>query len=300
MASENFVPGQNNIPSADDPFDINDLASLDGDYSIEFIEQLQNQLTQNALGGEAPKNDAELFEEVAPINEEFSKVATEVSEQNNESNSTEITGDEVDAKTTEVPPEKDIKSVKLGLEDNFDDNFIKKYKAKLNKQQNMQVSSNDGTKKKSKFAAFETKDDIESLTGGNIVEKPVVKEHVAYNDSLDLLDENVKYSKYVVYIDPENTEFIESLTVKERKNLINKILREQDDVMLTKRRFNTVQAVIKHTIVAIITVAIAIPIIYATINASLEASIDNYRRSKSMFNTLYKEKGKIKSHSVQH
>ena len=50
-------------------------------------------------------------------------------------------------------------------------------------------------------------------------------------------------------------------------------------------------------IVAIITIAIAIPIVYCTVNASLEASIDNYRRSKSMFHTLYKERGKIRAQS---
>ena len=110
---------------------------------------------------------------------------------------------------------------------------------------------------------------------------------------MPFIDENIKYSKYVIYVDPENTEFIESLTVKERKNLINRILREQDDIAITKKRLNLMQTVIKHSIVVILTLAISIPIIYHVINASLEASIDNYRRSQTMFKTLYKEKGKI-------
>ena len=93
----------------------------------------------------------------------------------------------------------------------------------------------------------------------------------------------------------KNVDFINSLTVKERKNLINKILREQDDIAITKRRFQKGQTIIKHAIVAILTFAISIPVIYYTINASLEASINNYRRSQSMFQTLYKQGGKIKS-----
>ena len=116
-----------------------------------------------------------------------------------------------------------------------------------------------------------------------------------YNDSLDFLDGNVKYSKYVIYIDPQNVDFINSLTVKERKNLINKILREQDDIAITKQRFRIVQTVIRHAIVAILTIAVSIPIIYFTINTSLEASINNYRRSQTIFQTLYKEKGKIQA-----
>ena len=110
---------------------------------------------------------------------------------------------------------------------------------------------------------------------------------------MDFLDGNVKYSKYVIYIDPKNVDFIESLTVKERKNLINNILRQQDDIKLTKQRFKVVQTVIKHVIVAILTITISIPIIYLTINASLEATINNHRRSQTNWQMLYKEHGKI-------
>ena len=54
------------------------------------------------------------------------------------------------------------------------------------------------------------------------------------------------------------------------------------------------QEVIKHIIIAIMTISIAIPVVYWTINTSLEASINNYRRSQTVFQTLYREKGKIK------
>ena len=56
------------------------------------------------------------------------------------------------------------------------------------------------------------------------------------------------------------------------------------------------QTYIKHAIIAILTIAIATPVIYFTINASLEATINNHRRSQTIFKTLYKEKGKIKNH----
>lgn len=265
---------ESNLPnfSENDPLDINELASLNDDISVDFIEQLQNKLSQEAGGGSAKteSGDGALFEEV----------------------------------------QKEEKPLNLRFDDSIDDNFIKKYKAKLNKQQLQVEETKEAPPEPVKIpepvpepvpetvpetmVVVQENTEIESLTSGSIVEKPAEQEQIDYNESLDFLDDNVKYSKYVIYIDPENTEFIDSLTVKERKNLINRILREQDDIAITKRRLNMVQTVIKHSIVAIITIAIFIPVIYYTINASLEASINNYRRSQGMFKTLYKEKGKIK------
>lgn len=282
MADENRQRG--NIYSANDPLDINELASLNDDISPEFIEQLQNQLTQQnsgIMGGSENKNENEtLFEEIQPQTNE--KI-------------------EESPKTEEPQTQKQA----VNIDNNIDDNFIKKYKAKLNKQydKGFETTSEDSaTSSTEPQNADSNKADtrpIENLTSGNIIEKPIQENQIKYNDSLDYLDDNIKYSKYVIYIDPENTDFIESLTVKERKNLINKILREQDDIAITKKRLNMIQAIIKHSIIAIITIAISIPVIYFTVNTSLEASINNYRRSKTIFKTLYREKGKIKS-NVNH
>lgn len=273
MTEENMQRG--NVYNANDSLDINELASLNEDISPEFIEQLQNQVAQNANQfsekTQPANDDSELFEEVKPAEEPVIEQA---------------------------PAPEPKAPAKISIDTSIDDNFIKKYKAKLNKQQNVDNNSpveNTQTPENK----IENNAKIENLTSGNITEKPLNKEQINYNDSLDFLDENIKYSKYVIYIDPENTEFIESLTVKERKNLINRILREQDDIAITKRRLNLVQTIIKHTIIAIITAAIAIPIVYYTINASLEASIDNYRRSQSIFKTLYRENGKIQTKQLR-
>ena len=303
MAESNEIP-EDKVLSEDDPLDINELASLNEEISDEFIEQLQNKIFASAN----IKNDGDLFEEVAEKNPADSTVFNE----------------------------------------DLDDNFIKKYKAKLKKgtERNTDDSSEpDSVPKEPEIAQFAELNNepipsaepeepvkanenaeiaqavpesevavpnvdlaetpplkektntsgssIESVTGGNITEKPLTKETAAYNESLDYLDGNIKYSKYVVYIDPENKDFIESLTVKERKNLINRIIKEQDSISVTKRRLNKMQAVLTHTIVAILTVTIAIPCIYWAINASLEATINSYRSSQNVFSQLYKENGKI-------
>ena len=95
MAENNQQKG--NVFSANDPLDINELASLNDDISPEFIEQLQNQITMNAqefVGASASseKDDSELFEETKE------NLANEPSDSN------------------------------------LEDDFIKKFKAKQNKQ----------------------------------------------------------------------------------------------------------------------------------------------------------------------
>ena len=285
MADENFPNFSHN-----DPLDINELASLNDDISVDFIEQLQNKLSQEAGG---------------------------------------------DLKSEEE--KKEEKPLNLRFDDSFDDNFIKKYRAKLNKQ-SLAAEKEEPKKEEPKkeelppepvveevllppppepiviepepipeptpiqevaqatpmVATIVDNTEIEALTSGSIVEKVAEPEQIEYHESLDFLDDNIKYTKYVIYVDPENTEFINSLTVKERKNLINRILREQDDIAITKRRLTLIQTIIKHSIIATLTIAISLPIVYHVINASLEASINNYRRSKSMFQTILNEQGKLK------
>lgn len=269
----------NNVFSENDPLDINELASLDEEITPEFINNLQSKIT----GETVAENDGVLFEE--PVKRE------------NENKS------------------------HAKFNDDIDDNFIKKYKAKLKRQQvgaDTEEALPDNTETppppEPQVEAAPVaeppapiteppgpiteppapKEDIEKVSGGNITEKPITDDYIEYKDSLDYIDGNVKYSKYVVYIDPENKDFMDSLTVKERKNLINRIIREQDSITVTKRKLNKMHVILVHAIVAILTIVIAIPCIYWAINASLEATINNYRSSQNAFEQLYKEYGKIK------
>ncbi len=243
-----------------DTLDINELASLNDDISAEFIEQLQSRVAQtaNEFTGRnfiTESDDSTLFEEIA-----------------------------------EAPVQETAPAEKEAV--NIEPKIITSQEEIATTQETIEVEK---TKQGKGLVDISVNAEIENLTSGNIIEKPLTQEQLNYNESLDFLDENVKYSKYVIYVNPENKDFIESLTVKERKNLINRLLREQDDIAITKRKMSLIQTVIKHSIIAILTIAITIPAVYWTINASLEASINNYRRSKVMFNKLYREKGKIKT-----
>ncbi len=265
-----------NFYNKNDSLDINELAALNNDISDDMLEKLSQQVAQQGTTMNE-NDDTTLFEE----------------------------------------PKKPEPAPASNDEGGYEDDFIRKFKAKQNKvnspepqpepqaeqvtepvqevQEPLTPQSEAQTPEITQEPApiQPPVEPIEQVTNGNIMEKAVTKEQLQYNDSLDYLDGNTKYSKYVIYVDPQNVDFIESLTVKERKNLINSILREQDDIGITKQRYKKIQTIITHAIVAILTVTIAVPVIYYTINASLEASINNYRRSQTNFQTLYKENGKI-------
>ena len=280
MKRESYMAEKNAFNSINkDSMDINELASLNDDISPELIDQLQQKLTQDAqsMGEEKASKISPNFD----VNDD----------------TTLFEEPQVNETNTQEPQKPEHTSEKKGfnLDKNFDDNFIKKYKAKLNKQQetggkDKKEEPEDTISSAAFSSTIDNSENIEQITKGNISERAITQEQKNYNDSLDFLDGNIKYSKYVIYIDPQNVDFIDSLTVKEHKNLINKILREQDDIAITKQRINTI---IKHAIVAILTITLSIPVIYWTINASLEATINNYRRSQTIFQTLYKENGKI-------
>lgn len=287
----------NNALNNNDSMDINELAALNEDISPELIEQLQSKLTNEAQALHETSvvdenDDSALFEE--PVKKD---VVSKDVQQETVDTETSLQVQEEHASVENVSPETETPA---NSNISMNDSFAQKYKQKLEQQSgvvnNEFAPSDDSAEKKEENTGNEENNDdknIDALSNGNIKEKNVTKEQIEYNDSLDLLDGNVKYSKYVVYIDPQNVDFIEGLTIKERKNLINRILREQDDILITGKRFKVIQTIIKHVIISIITVAISIPVIYYTINASLEASINNYRRSQSNFQTLYREKGKI-------
>lgn len=316
MADDNTTQNNtdNDVISANDPLDINELASLNEEISNEFIDQLQNQISQSSN----IKNDGELFEETMPnetkepaafnddIDDNFiKKYKAKLQKQQNPS----IKEDDYELKSRSTPEVKESNdTAEIPVADSNEesiqvtkpaiDNIETPKAAEIDQEDMVTKSNSEITDTPQKILQSEPpKSDIESVSGGNIIEKPITKENVEYNESLDMLDNNVKYSKYVIYIDPENKDFIDSLTVKERKNLINRIIKEQDSITVSKRRFSNMQMFFAHAIVAIITFAIAIPCIYWTINASLEATINNYRASQVVFGKLYREHGKIKTNA---
>lgn len=138
---------------------------------------------------------------------------------------------------------------------------------------------------------------------GEIMERPKTPEDETppppppQEQSIDPLEEakmNAVYKKYVIYIDKDNEKYIDSLSIAERKQLINEVLHDQRNLSEAQRREQQRKEAITKLILGIVTFIIAVPLIYLIFNISMEATIQNYKHSKSNFEVLYKETGKIK------
>lgn len=138
---------------------------------------------------------------------------------------------------------------------------------------------------------------------GEIMERPKTPEDETppppppQEQSLDPLEEakmNAVYKKYVIYIDKDNEKYIDSLSIAERKQLINEVLHDQRNLSEAQRREQQRKETVAKLMLGIVTFIIAVPLIYLIFNISMEATIQNYKHSKSNFEVLYKETGKIK------
>ena len=138
---------------------------------------------------------------------------------------------------------------------------------------------------------------------GEIMERPKTPEDETppppppQEQSLDPLEEakmNAVYKKYVIYIDKDNEKYIDSLSIAERKQLINEVLHDQRNLSEAQRREQQRKEAVTKLMIGIVTFIIAVPLIYLIFNISMEATIQNYKHSKSNFEVLYKETGKIK------
>lgn len=98
--------------------------------------------------------------------------------------------------------------------------------------------------------------------------------------------------KYVIYVDSENIDFIENLTIDERRIIINKILKEQNAVAVKQKIMQARKKFIKHILVATATIIIGFPILFFVVNKAMEASIINYKQAQQNFIDLYKSKNK--------
>ncbi len=105
---------------------------------------------------------------------------------------------------------------------------------------------------------------------------------------------NAVYKKYVIYINKENEPFLDSLSLAERKKLINDVLQEQNKLSEEQKAEKKRIERTTKTIISLVTFIITVPLIYLLFNVALEATIQNYRHSKTNFEVLYKETGKIK------
>ncbi len=100
--------------------------------------------------------------------------------------------------------------------------------------------------------------------------------------------------KYVIYVNEENINFIDSLSIEERKEIINDILHEQDAYFAAKKRQKQRKIFLLNVLIICITFVIGFPIMFMVVNKAMQATIQNYSSSRKNFEKLYRNEGKLK------
>lgn len=99
--------------------------------------------------------------------------------------------------------------------------------------------------------------------------------------------------KYVIYVDSDNINYMEKLSIQERKDVVNKILREQNLLTVQERELLRRKKLFKHLAFALVIFIIAFPIMFFIVNTSMMATMKNYQEAKDNFSKLYRQQGKI-------
>lgn len=106
------------------------------------------------------------------------------------------------------------------------------------------------------------------------------------------VDPNAK--KYVIYVDPENIDLMESLSASDKKIVLNRLLKEQKESVQKKKKAEEQQQFFINSMIVTLTVIIGFPLMFITVNKSLQVTLDNFQQARENFVKLYRQKGKIK------
>jgi hypothetical protein len=100
--------------------------------------------------------------------------------------------------------------------------------------------------------------------------------------------------KYVIYINPDNVDYMENLSIDERRDMINKILKEQNEESIKQKTLEARKRLVANVFLSCITFVIFFPLLFLLVNKATETSINNYNQAKGNFVKLYRAQGKIK------
>ena len=150
-----------------------------------------------------------------------------------------------------------------------------------NKIQESVVQNKDETK----YDESSENNQLDPFMSSQETEKPVPLPEVHVETSV---------KKYVIHVDPENVNYMEHLTINERRVVINKILKDQSIYTKEELKKAKNKKRVMHTLVVVITFAVFLPLFFIAITTAAKLTFDTYAASKSNFSKLYRENGVIK------
>ncbi len=263
--------------SKEDSMDINELVmNIDGDISLDLLNQLTNKINSEMgyeeTPPELPHSTPEEVEENQTV--ELGHSAPTYNEE----------------KSVELPHSSSIKEELERLAHSTSE-YIDEEENSIN---------TVAAQEEQMVEDIINQENEKTVVTEQICEYPVSTMDSEYIQALDYLDGDKRYKKYVIYIDEINQEFLDSLSIQERKDIINSILREQDDARKARIAEERRRKLIAHLMLAVISIFVLTPLLFLLVNKCMEATIQNYRRSQNNWEVLYKERGKIKAPKPQY
>ena len=95
------------------------------------------------------------------------------------------------------------------------------------------------------------------------------------------------FKKYVVDIDNQYVDLIDSMSVEERNEVINEIISLHNDNLNEKKQAKTIFKLIGMIIVSLIVLLFAAPGVFWVINKSFTLTKNNYSEMQNHFEVLY-------------
>lgn len=188
----------------------------------------------------------------------------------------------------------DIDSIQKKLQQQIEDNNMGDKPSESTKDDSTQISVESEAESKIELAAPTVMPEATPVPNQkDEFEKKVLKAVSAFNKEAD-----ADAKKYVIYIDSNNINFMENLSSNERRELINKLLQEQDEISIKRRELAERRRFFVHAMLATVVFIMAFPLMFMLVNKALEATIANFETAKGNFAKLYKEQGKIKQSSM--
>ncbi len=107
-----------------------------------------------------------------------------------------------------------------------------------------------------------------------------------------------KSKKFVVMVEAENVDFFDKIPMEERTKLFNQLLSDYQTNLADKNKKEKILKITKHSIVAMLTILITLPIMFVVVKKSIQLTIKNYKDVQYNFEKLYESKNQNRFNNV--
>lgn len=103
-------------------------------------------------------------------------------------------------------------------------------------------------------------------------------------------NENDAVKKYVIYISKDFVPYVDNMNKDERSAYVNEAIQLKLDLEGKDRKWHLFKRVLRHIIVSVFTLVIAVPSLFWLADKSITATVQNYGYVQKNFEKLYKER----------